>query len=242
MIYFVIRILVNAIALAITVILTPGLDVQPIMPDLMTISATYVVIGTIFGLINSLIRPLVLLFTAKLLVRTMGIFALVINAFLFWLMSVIAPEAFIVEDPRWLWIIFGSVIMALVIFLMEALFGLDKPAFHSETENQFYWRWVGLLSSGRRNTIAENLRTAQILDITTRYTKDILVDSSPLASFRYYMEDILYRDVDQLQELTTPEKVRFMLQELGPTFVKFGQIVSSRAENLPPEKRARVES
>ena len=235
MIYFVIRILVNAIALAITVILTPGLDVQPIMPDLITISATYVIIGTIFGLINSLIRPLVLLFTAKLLVRTMGIFALVINAFLFWLMSVIAPEAFIVEDPSWLWIIFGSVIMALVVFLMEALFGLDKPAFHSDTENQFYWKWVGLLSSGRRNTIAENLRTAQILDITTRYTKDILVDSSPLASFRYYMEDILYRDVDQLQELTTPEKVRYMLQELGPTFVKFGQIVSSRAENLPPE-------
>ena len=68
-----------------------------------------------------------------------------------------------------------------------------------------------------------------------RYTKDIAIDASPLARFRYFMEDILYRDVDQLQELTLPEKVRYMLQELGPTFVKFGQIVSSRAENLPPE-------
>ncbi len=235
MIYFVIRILVNAIALALTVILTPGLDAQPLVPGVVDISATYILIGTLFGLINALIRPVVLLFTARLLVRTMGVFALVINAFLFWFLSVIAPHAFIVEPPQWLWIILGSIIVALVVFLMEAFFGLDKPAFHSETEEQFYWRWVGMLSSGRRNAIAENLRTAQILDIITRYTKDIAVDASPLARFRFFMEDLLYRDVDQLQELTLPEKVRYMLQELGPTFVKFGQIVSSRAENIPPD-------
>ncbi|MEJ2751954.1 MAG: phage holin family protein, partial [Chloroflexota bacterium] len=165
MIYFVIRILVNAIALALTVILTPGLDAQPLIPGVVDISATYILIGTLFGLINALIRPVVLLFTARLLVRTMGLFALVINAFLFWFLSIIAPNAFVVESPKWLWIIFGSVIVALVVFLMEAFFGLDKPAFHSETEEQFYWRWVGMLSSGRRNAIAENLRTAQILDI-----------------------------------------------------------------------------
>ncbi len=235
MIYFVIRILVNAIALAITVILTPGLVVKPIVPELLNISATYILIGTLFGLINALIRPAVLLFTARLLIRTMGVFALIVNAFLFWLLSVIAPDAFIIESPKLLWIIFGSVVIAIVVFLMEAFFGLDKPAFHSETEGQFYWKWVGLLSSGRRNAIAENLRTAQILDIVTRYTKDIAVEASPLAQFRFFMEDLLYRDVDQLQELTMPEKVRYMLQELGPTFVKFGQIVSSRAENLPPE-------
>ena len=235
MIYFVIRILVNAIALALTVILTPGLEAQPLIPGVVDISATYILIGTLFGLINALIRPVVLLFTARLLVRTMGLFALVINAFLFWFLSIIAPNAFVVESPKWLWIIFGSVIVALVVFLMEAFFGLDKPAFHSETEEQFYWRWVGMLSSGRRNAIAENLRTAQILDIIIRYTKDIAVDASPLARFRFFMEDLLYRDVDQLQELTLPEKVRYMLQELGPTFVKFGQIVSSRAENIPPD-------
>ena len=38
-----------------------------------------------------------------------------------------------------------------------------------------------------------------------------------------------------LDELTLPEKVRYMLQDLGPTFVKFSQIVSSRAAELPPE-------
>jgi len=235
MIYFVIRILVNAIALALTIIFTPGIIVQPLIPDVVDISATYLLIGTLFGLINALIRPVVLLFTARLLVRTMGLFALIINAFLFWTLSIVAPKSIIIEPPKWIWIIIGSVIIAIVVFLMEAFFGLDKPAFHSETEGQFYWKWVAYLSSGRRNRIAENLRTAQILDIIMRYTKDIAVDASPLSRFRFFMEDLLYRDVDQLQELTMPEKVRYMLQELGPTFVKFGQIVSSRAENLPPE-------
>ena len=35
--------------------------------------------------------------------------------------------------------------------------------------------------------------------------------------------------------LSTPAQVRVMLQQLGPTFVKFGQMISSRAEALPKE-------
>jgi len=144
------------------------------------------------------------------------------------------PNAFVVESPRLLWVTIGGTIMALVV-VMEAFFGLDKPEFRSKMESQFYWRWVGMLSSGRRNAIAENLRIAQISDIVGRYTKDIVVDMTPLARFRIFMQELLFRDVDPVQALTLPEKVRYMLQELGPTFVKFGQIVSSRSQQLPPE-------
>ena len=73
MIYFVIRVLVNALALAITIILLPGLQVGPMMPGVIDISATYIIYGMVIGLINSLVRPFVLLFTARLLVRSMGV-------------------------------------------------------------------------------------------------------------------------------------------------------------------------
>jgi len=235
MIYFIIRVLVTALALALTVILTPGISVQPLLPPVIDITGTYLIIGMIFGIINALVRPLVLLFTARLLVRTMGLFALVLNFFLFWLMSFLAPSALVIESPRIFWIFFASLVMAVVTLVMEALFGLDKPEFHNQTEGQFYWRWVGKLSSGRRNTIAENLRVSQIVDIVMRYTKDIAVDSSPLAGFRLYMQDIIYPSDVAVENLTTPVKVRYMLEELGPTFVKFGQIMSSRADNLPPD-------
>ncbi len=41
--------------------------------------------------------------------------------------------------------------------------------------------------------------------------------------------------------LSTPAQVRVMLQQLGPTFVKFGQMVSSRAEALPKEWQFEME-
>lgn len=235
MIYFVIRMLVNAIALTITIIFSPGLSIQPLIPGVVEISATYLIFGLLFGAINALIRPIVLLFTARLLVRTMGLFAIVVNAFLFWILSWIAPSSFVVDGFALFWIAFGGTLMAGVVLVMEAVFGLDRPEFHNKTETQFYWRWVGLLSSGRRNAIAENLRVMQITDIITRYTKDIAVEMTPLARFRVFMQELLFRDVDPISELSLPETVRILLQELGPTFVKFGQIVSSRAAQIPPD-------
>jgi ubiquinone biosynthesis protein len=241
MIYFVIRILVNALALAITIIFLPGLNVGPLIPGVIDISGTYIIYGIITGLINALVRPIVLLFTARLLVRSMGLFIFILNALFFWLLTVIAPASFVVSDPFWIWIILGGALMALVGVVMETFFGLDSPDFSGGIETQFYWRWIGYLSSGRRNLIAENLRVVQILEIIERYTKDIAVEMTPLARFRAFMQELIFRDVDPIHEMELPEKIRHMLQELGPTFVKFGQIVSSRAQQLPPEWESELE-
>ena len=241
MIYFVIRILVNALALAITIILMPGIVVGPILPGVIDISATYIFYGILVGLINAIVRPVVLLFTARLLVRSMGLFIFILNAFFFWLLTVLAPDSFVISDHPLFWIVLGGAVMALVGIVMETFFGLDSPEFDTDIENQFYWRWVGYLSSGRRNLIAENLRVVQILNIIERYTKDIAVEMTPLARFRTFMQELIFRDVDPIHEMELPEKIRHMLQELGPTFVKFGQIVSSRAQQLPPEWEKELE-
>ncbi len=46
-------------------------------------------------------------------------------------------------------------------------------------------------------------------------------------------------------DLTAPQKVRILLQDLGPTYVKIGQMASSRPELLPagyPEELAKLQS
>jgi ubiquinone biosynthesis protein len=235
MIRFTIRVLVYALVLAITIIFSPGITIYPIIPGVIDISSTYLIFGVLFGLINAFVRPLVLLFTAKLVLRTMGIFAIIINTTLLTLLSWLGGDVLTVNQPKLLWLLLGGVILTIVLMVLESLFGLEMPAFRSQIETQFYWRWVGLLSDGRRNKIAENLRAAQITNIIMRYSEDILVDMSPLARFRHFVQKLLFQDVDLMQDLTLPEKTRYMIQELGPTFVKFGQIVSSRTTDLPPE-------
>jgi ubiquinone biosynthesis protein len=241
MIRFTVRILVYALVLAIAITLSPGIMIYPLIPEVVPISSTYLVFGVLFGLINAFIRPLVLLFTAKLVLRTMGFFAIVINIALLWLLSWLAGDVFVIESPQLLWLILGGAILTLVLIAMEAFLGLEMPAYHSQIETQFYWRWVGWLSYGRRSQIAENLRAAQITSIIMRYTEDIAVDMTPLVRLRVSVQKLLFQDVDLKENLTLPEKVRYMIQELGPTFVKFGQIVSSRTTTLPPEWREQLE-
>lgn len=235
MIRLTIRILVYALVLAITITFSPGITIAPLIPGVVDISGTYLLFGILFGLINAFVRPLVLLFTARLVLRTMGVFAIIINVGLLWLMGWLADGILIISEPKLVWILFGGIVLTAVLMVLESLFGLEMPAFRSQIETQFYWRWVGLLSDGRRNKIADNLRAAQITTIIMRYTEDIVIDMTPLARFRHFMQRILFQDVDLMGELTLPEKTRYMIQELGPTFVKFGQIVSSRTTDLPPE-------
>jgi len=234
-----IRVLVYALVLAITITFAPGMKIYPLIPDVIGISATYLLFGILFGLINAFIRPLVLLLTAKIVLRTMGLFAIIINTTLLGLLSWLAGDVFVVQS--FIWLLFGGLILTVVLMTLESLFGLETPAFRSEIETQFYWRWVRYLSNGRRNKIADNLRASQITTIIMHYTEDIAVDMTPLARFRHFMQQLLYQDVDLKEDLTLPEKTRYMIQELGPTFVKFGQIVSSRTTDLPPEWQEQLE-
>lgn len=78
-----IRWLINGIALWIAVLLVPGIHA----PDRVT---TLAATAAIFGLVNALIRPVFKLLTCPLILLTLGLFTLVINALMLWLTSWIA--------------------------------------------------------------------------------------------------------------------------------------------------------
>lgn len=235
MIYFLVRILVNAIAVMITIVLTPGIVLAPDLTNSFIKLLVYLILGIVFGLINAWIRPLVLFVTGTLVIWTMGLFTFVINGLMFYLLSILTPNLMIINSPAMLWVILAGAIMGVVVTLLEAIFGLDSPIIDDSGKSKFYWRWMGLLPKGRRNRIVENIRLKQAYDIIRRYSIDILVGMSPLAGFRRYMQRLLYPSKRILAEENPPKAVRLMLQDLGPTYVKLGQMIASRSEILPEE-------
>ena len=77
---FILRWIINAVALFLAVYLVPGVNLQGGVISL-------VWLALIFGLINAFLRPLLKLLTCPLIFLTLGLFTLLINTFLFWLTS-----------------------------------------------------------------------------------------------------------------------------------------------------------
>jgi ubiquinone biosynthesis protein len=68
-----------------------------------------------------------------------------------------------------------------------------------------------------------------------RYGMDMLLDRGVLGNFRRMMQTWVYAPAEPLETLTIPVKTRLMIQELGPIYVKVGQIISSQSSFLPQE-------
>jgi putative membrane protein len=181
MAYFVVRIVVNALAVALTVAILPGIQLAPDVDNQLITIMVYLVLGGIFGLINAFIRPLVLLVTGSLVIWTMGLFTFLINGLLFYLLSYLSPNLMVINYPGFLWLIIAGAIMAVSVTILEAIFGLDSPVVDDLGKSKFYWRWLGMLPKGRRNRIVDNLRLKQVYDTIRRYSIDILVGATPLA-------------------------------------------------------------
>ncbi|PSL01037.1 putative membrane protein [Murinocardiopsis flavida] len=76
----IIRIIVNALALWAAVLLVPGIAVGA--QDTGSQIATYLAVGAIFGVVNAVIKPIVKTVGCAFYILTLGLIALIVNAFL----------------------------------------------------------------------------------------------------------------------------------------------------------------
>jgi len=92
----------------------------------------------------------------------------------------------------------------------------------------------------RLDRIKESLRLQQVYNVLLHYGLDMVFDRGFIGDFRQFMQDWIYDIPEPAKPLTSPVKGRLLLQELGPTYVKMGQIISSRATVLPAEWEAEL--
>ncbi len=113
---FLLRVIINAIAIAITASILPGIHV--VNQDL----GTLLVIGLIFGIINALIKPLVSLLTCPFILLTLGLFVFVINGLMLLITASLSGGRLIV-DGFW-WAVLGGIIMGIVGLVLETVLGI----------------------------------------------------------------------------------------------------------------------
>jgi ubiquinone biosynthesis protein len=98
----------------------------------------------------------------------------------------------------------------------------------------------------RRSTLdkfRENLRLQEVYNVMLRYAWDISVYDrfDVVGDFHRAMQRWIWGVPESLAPIPTPVKVRMMLEELGPTYVKMGQIISSQSSVIPPEWGAELD-
>jgi putative membrane protein len=117
------RLLINAVALLAAAWLVPGIHLaaaggHPLPYDWVTL----VVVALIFGVLNAVIRPLLILLSLPLEVLTLGLFTFVINAFMLLLTSWVAQGlGFGFRVDGFLSALFGSLIVTVVSFVLGRL-------------------------------------------------------------------------------------------------------------------------
>jgi putative membrane protein len=102
--------LINAVALIAVAYLMPGVSVASF--------TTALVAALILGLINAVVRPVLVLLTLPVTLITLGLFIFVLNGLLFWFVGSFI-EGFVVQG---FWSgVFGAIVFSVISWLLSAL-------------------------------------------------------------------------------------------------------------------------
>lgn len=121
---FIIRLLVNAAALWVATRIVPGVTFDGGV-------GPFLVVALLFGVINATLRPLMKILTFPLILLTLGIFALVVNGLMLWLLSSLSSSLGLGFHVSGFWSAFFG---ALVVSIVSALLSLTvRPNDHARS-------------------------------------------------------------------------------------------------------------
>src|SRR5919198_424376 len=79
---------------------------------------TALIVAVVLGLINTLIRPLIVLLTLPVTILTLGLFIFVINGLLFWAVGSLVPGFHVAG----FWAgVFGAIVYSIISWILSAL-------------------------------------------------------------------------------------------------------------------------
>ncbi len=110
MVGFLIRLVVNAVALLIVAHILPGVHVSSLTGSL--------VAALVLGIVNAVLRPILVILTLPVVILTLGLFTLVINAITFYIVGHLGIGLEV--DGFWS-AFFGAIVLTIVSYLLSTL-------------------------------------------------------------------------------------------------------------------------
>jgi len=106
---FLVRVLVNTVAIYLVAAIVPGISVSGLLTALGA--------GLVLGLINAIVRPVLILLTLPVTLVTLGLFLVVLNAFCLWLTAQLVRGF----EVHGVWpALFGTLLISVVSWLLNA--------------------------------------------------------------------------------------------------------------------------
>ncbi len=109
----IIRLFVNAVALWVAAYLVPGIQLSGEFGPVLLVAA-------VFGLVNALIKPIVLLLSLPVVILTLGLFTLVVNALMLMLTAYLMASLSVAG-------FWAALLGSLLISVVSLLFSLMLP-------------------------------------------------------------------------------------------------------------------
>lgn len=107
--------LISALSVMLVAYVVPGITVENFL--------TALLVAIVLGLVNSLVRPILVILTLPITILSLGLFLLVINALLLMLVSAVIPGF---EVAGFVPAVVGSIVLALIGWASGVVFGDKK--------------------------------------------------------------------------------------------------------------------
>ncbi|MFT4306936.1 MAG: AarF/UbiB family protein [Microbacterium sp.] len=231
------------IGLFLVALIVPA-DGRPLADSLefaLTLLPALAVFALVLTLLQRVLHPLLVIVFGAVVLRTFGLFLLFIDMIVFVIAVWLTPLPLPFDADTWWGIPVATLLFDLVSFTLMTLLGLNRPWPDPVRPGAGVWQVLGRVPSSRRNWINERVRQPEVLATMLEYGIEIGLGDGVLARFRRRCWRLLYRRTHPIDGMSAAAKTRIMLQQLGPAYVKFGQMISTQTQLLSDEWNTEME-
>jgi ubiquinone biosynthesis protein len=194
-------------------------------------------LAVIYGLLNIFVRPVLDLLLMPFVVQTFGLVVMLVDIVIFALLVLFSGT---LEASSFWQVLVGGTALGVLRLSGIGYLGLTPPIVPKEGGLHLQRTELGFVRFSA--TAEERIRLLRVRQMLQFHGIDALFDGDgSIARFRRRLQTWLWKPEFPLERVPPPVRFRLLLQDLGPTYVKIGQIISSQARTLPVEWQEELE-